>query len=52
MAQANNELKRMYELLAQQDTEHALTDFCSHLGIEWRFIPEHAPTLVGSGRPR
>lgn len=44
---ANNELRRMYELLSQQDTERAVTDFCSCLGIEWRFIPEHAPHFGG-----
>lgn len=44
---ANNELRWMYELLSQQDTECAVTDFCSHLGIEWRFIPEHAQHFGG-----
>ena len=44
---ANNELRGMYELLSQQDTGRAITDFCSHLGIEWRFIPERTPHFGG-----
>ncbi len=44
---ANNELRGMYELLSQQDTARAVTDFCARLGIEWRFIPEHTPHFGG-----
>ena len=43
----NNELRGLYELLSQQDMQHVVADFCAHLGIEWRFIPEHAPHFGG-----
>ena len=44
---ANRELKEMYKFLSQQETEHAITDVCSSLGIEWRFIPERSPHFGG-----
>jgi hypothetical protein len=44
---ANSELKEMYEFLSRPGTERAVADFCSHSGIEWRFIPEHAPHFGG-----
>ena len=44
---AKNELKGMYELLSRQDTQRVVADFCARLGIEWRFIPEHAPHFGG-----
>lgn len=39
---ANRELREMYDLLSQQENGHAITDFCTNLGIEWRFIPEQS----------
>ena len=44
---ANCELKEMYEFLSRQETGHIITDVCSSLGIEWRFIPEHSPHFGG-----
>ena len=44
---ANRELKEMHEFLAQQDTGRTVTDVCSTLGIEWRFIPERSPHFGG-----
>ena len=44
---ANRELKEMYEFLSQQETGRTITDVCSSLGIEWRFIPEHSPHFGG-----
>ena len=43
----SNELRGMYELLSQQDTQRVVTKFCAHLGIEWRFIPEEVLHFVG-----
>lgn len=44
---ANRELKEMYNFLSQQEAARAITDVCTSLGIEWRFIPEHAPHFGG-----
>ena len=44
---ANRELKEMYEFLSQREVGHTITDICSSLGIEWRFIPEHSPHFGG-----
>ena len=44
---ANRLLKEIYEFLSQEDTGRTVTDVCSTLGIEWRFIPEHGPHFSG-----
>ena len=44
---ANRELKEIYEFLSQQEVSGSITDVCSGLGIEWRFIPEHGPHFGG-----
>ena len=44
---ANRELKEIYEFLSQQEVSGSITDVCSGLGIEWRFIPEHSPHFGG-----
>lgn len=44
---ANRQLKEMYEFLGKQETARSVTNACSSLGIEWRFIPEHSPHFGG-----
>ena len=44
---ANRELKEMHEFLSRRDVGQTITEFCSTLGIEWRFIPEHSPHFGG-----
>ena len=44
---ANRKLKEMYEFLSQQEVGCLLTDVCTSLGIEWKFIPKHSPHFGG-----
>lgn len=44
---ANHELKEMVEFLFKQDVQCSIADFCSYLGIEWKFIPEQSPHFGG-----
>ena len=44
---ANRELKEMHGFLSRRDVGHTITEFCSTLGIEWHFIPEHSPHFGG-----
>ena len=44
---ANRELKEMFKFLSKQDVQSSIADFCSNLGIEWKFIPEHSPHFGG-----
>lgn len=41
---ANQELA---DFLQDQVTQGAITEFCAHEGIDWKFIPEHAPHFGG-----
>ena len=47
---ANRQLKEFYDFLAQQKTEGIIAEFRSARNVEWRFIPEHGPTLVDCGK--
>ena len=44
---ANNQLCEFFEFLRQQSTQDSITDYCSAMSIEWKFIPEHAPHFGG-----
>ena len=40
-------IKELYEFLKESQTNQAIADFCSTQGIQWDFIPEHAPHFGG-----
>ena len=44
---ANNEFKQLYDLINQDQTQEALTNYCSKQLIEWKFIPEHSSYFEG-----
>ena len=44
---AARELKGVHEFCNRQGTKDCLVTFCSEQGIQWRFIPEHAPHFGG-----
>ena len=44
---ADREIREMITFLKQQRTQGKISDFCTSQGIEWRFIPEHAPHFGG-----
>ena len=47
---AAREFNDLYTHLGYAQTEHAIDKFCVDEGIQWSFVPEHAPTLVGYGK--
>ena len=44
---AARELKDLYTQLRNVQTEHAIDKFCADQGIQWSFVPEHAPHFGG-----
>ena len=44
---ANRELQEMHKFLKLEKTKYVVSEFCSTQGIEWTFIPEHAPNFGG-----
>ena len=44
---ASRELRDLMDFLKQQQTEGTISDFCTTQGIQWDFIPEHAPHFGG-----
>ena len=44
---ANRELREMHQFLLRGDVQHTIVNFCSSIGIEWKFIPEHSPHFGG-----
>ena len=44
---ADRELKEFLEFLQHQRTQGTISEFCSTQGIQWKFIPEHAPHFGG-----
>ena len=40
-------LQELYQFLKESQTNQAVSDFCSSQGIQWDFIPEHAPHSGG-----
>ena len=44
---ADRELKEFLEFLQHQKTQGTISEFCSTQGIQWKFIPEHAPHFGG-----
>ena len=40
-------LKELYEFLQQRVINETIANFCSTQGIQWNFIPEHAPHFGG-----
>ncbi len=44
---AARELKELFQFLAESRTQEVISGFCSSNGIQWKFIPEHAPHFGG-----
>ena len=44
---AARELKELYQLLREPNTQQTIADFCSSQSIHWKFIPERAPHFGG-----
>ena len=44
---AARELKDLYTHLGNAQTEHVICKFCVDQGIQWSFVPEHAPHFDG-----
>lgn len=44
---ASRELSELARFLQEQRTAGDISDFCSSQGIDWSFIPEHAPHFGG-----
>lgn len=42
---ASNELRGLYEAL--KSSENNILDFCTHEGVEWKFIPSYSPHFGG-----
>ena len=40
-------VQELYQFLKESQTNQAVSDFCSSQGIQWDFIPEHAPHFGG-----
>ena len=43
----NCELREMHQFLLRGDVQHTIINFCSSIGIEWKFIPERSPHFGG-----
>ena len=45
----NRELREMHQFLLRGffDVQHTIINFCSSIGIEWKFIPERSPHFGG-----
>lgn len=44
---ANRELKQLFEFLKSQQSQQAISKFCSTQNIQWKYTPGHAPQLGG-----
>ena len=44
---AARELNELFAFLKEQTSSDKILNFCSSQGIEWSFIPEHAPHFGG-----
>ena len=41
----NHQFKLLASALSSKDISSNITDYCASMGIEWCFIPEHAPNF-------